>query len=97
MWNRGYIEHFQAIKSSPKKVGLKINYDKTEIMIRNVDNPKNRSDCGKVSYESSRKYSPGMLMIWSISVTTLHTAMWTSSDVQTCMEEVLEVSHGLEI
>ena len=66
-------------------------------MIRNVDNPKNRSDWGKVSYESSRKYSPGMLMIWSISVTTLHTAMWTSSDVQTCIEQVLEVSHGLEI
>ena len=33
-------EHFQAIKSSPKKVGLNINYDKTKIMTRNADNPK---------------------------------------------------------
>ena len=34
------IEHFQTIESSAKKVGLNINYNKTKIMIINVDNPR---------------------------------------------------------
>ena len=34
------LEHFRTIKSSTKKVGLSINYDKTKIMIRNVKNPR---------------------------------------------------------
>ena len=32
------IEHFQTIESSAKKVGLNIDYNKTKIMIRNVEN-----------------------------------------------------------
>ena len=34
------IEPFQTIESYAKRVGLNINYDKTKIMIRNVDNPR---------------------------------------------------------
>ena len=34
------LEHFQAIESSAKKVGLSINYGKTKIMIRNIENPR---------------------------------------------------------
>ena len=34
------LEHFKAIESSAKKVGLSINYDKTKIMIRNIENPR---------------------------------------------------------
>ena len=34
------MEYFQTIESSAKKVGLNINYDKTKIMIQNVDNPR---------------------------------------------------------
>ena len=42
------IEHFQTIKSSAKKVGLNINFDKTKIMIRNVDSPRTEVIEGKL-------------------------------------------------
>ena len=32
------LEHFQAIGSLAKKVGLSIKYDKTKIMIRKIEN-----------------------------------------------------------
>ena len=41
------LEHFQIIESSAKKVGLSINYDKTKIMIRNVENPRTEVIEGK--------------------------------------------------
>ena len=34
------LEHFRTIESSAKKVGLSINYDKTKIMIKNIENPR---------------------------------------------------------
>ena len=34
------LEHFRAIQSSAKKVGLSINYDNTKIMIINIENPR---------------------------------------------------------
>ena len=42
------IEHFQTIEFSAKKVGLNINYDKTKIMIRIVDNPRTEVIEGKL-------------------------------------------------
>ena len=41
------LEHFRTIESSAKKVGLSINYDKTKIMIRNVENPRTEVIEGK--------------------------------------------------
>ena len=34
------LEHLRAIESSTKNVCLSINYDKTKIMIRNIENPR---------------------------------------------------------
>ena len=42
------IEHFLTIESCGKKVDLSINYDKTKIMIRNVDNPRTEVIKGKL-------------------------------------------------
>ena len=42
------IEHFQIIESSAKKIRLNINYDKTKIMIKNVDNPRTEVIEGKL-------------------------------------------------
>ena len=41
------LEHFRTIESSAKKVGLSMNYDKTKIMIRNVENPRTEVIEGK--------------------------------------------------
>ena len=41
------LEHFQTIEYSAKKVGLSINYDKTKIMIRSVENPRTEVIEGK--------------------------------------------------
>ena len=41
------LEHFRTIEYSAKKVGLSINYDKTKIMIRNVENPRTEVIEGK--------------------------------------------------
>ena len=34
------LVHFRTIESSAKKVGLSINYNKTKIMIKNIENPR---------------------------------------------------------
>ena len=34
------IEHFEMIENSAKEIGLKVNYEKTEMMIRNIENPR---------------------------------------------------------
>ena len=41
------LEHFQIIESSAKKVGLSINYDKTKIMIKNIENTRTEVLDGK--------------------------------------------------
>ena len=41
------LAHFRTIESSAKKVGLSINYDKTKIMIKNIENPKTEVIDGK--------------------------------------------------
>ena len=41
------LEHFQIIESSAKKVCLSINYGKTKIMIKNIENPRTEVINGK--------------------------------------------------
>ena len=75
------IKHFQTIDSFEKKVGLNINYDKTKIMIRNVDNPRTEVIEGKLVMKVVENTALGV-MISSILVLTLQTVMWTPSDAE---------------
>ena len=51
------LEHFWTIESA-KKVGLSINYDKTKLMIGNIENPRTEVIMDKQSIRL-RKHIPG--------------------------------------
>ena len=51
------LEHFRTIESSAKKVGLSINYDKTKIMIKNIENPRTEVIDGKTAIKMAENTS----------------------------------------
>ena len=77
------IEHFQTIKSSAKKVGLNINFDKTKIMIRNVDSPRTEVIEGKLVMKVTENITLEVFNDFKmILALTLQTVMRTSSDAE---------------
>ena len=51
------LAHFRTIESSAKKVGLSINYDKTKIMIKNIENPRTEVIDGKTAIKMAENTS----------------------------------------
>ena len=76
------IEHFQTIELSAKKVGLNINYDKTKIMIRNIDNSRIEVIEEKLVMKVAENATLEVVNVSSILVITLKTVMWTSGDAE---------------